>query len=108
MTIASSEHITEEMSLDVLADAIKKLNVRAQNPAKLDDVLDLIEYLREQAVTLHEENTLAAEELHAKEINLNKREAELAIKSRAVMSILNAHPQPQPPRRSILDSILWR
>ena len=95
MTIASSNHVTEEMTLDVLADAIKKLNVRTQDPAKLDDVLDLIEYLREQAVALHEENTLAAEELRAKEIHLTKREAELAIKSRAVMSILNAHPQPE-------------
>ena len=101
MTIASSNHVTEEMTVDVLADAIRKLNVRKQAPEKLDDVLDLIEYLRDQAITLYEHNAKAADELHEREVHLTKREAELAIKSRAVMSIVNSNPQPK-------RKLLWR
>lgn len=106
MTIGSSEHITEEMTLDVLADAINRLDLKKQKTEKLDDVLDLIEYLRSQAVALYDANANAAEELAEREASLNKREAELAIKHRAVMSILND--KRKPPRRSIFDSILWR
>ena len=101
MTIASSNHVTEEMTLDVLAEAIHRLDLKKQAPEKLDDVLDLIEYLRTQAITLHNTNTIAAKALDEREAHLTKREAELAIKSRAVMSILDANPQPK-------RKLLWR
>lgn len=92
MTLASSKTVTEELTVDTLAAAIKQLNVRKQNPDKLDDVLDLIEYLRVQAVTLHEENAEAARKLADREAFITKREAELALKMRAVQTIIGDKP----------------
>ena len=96
MTLASNDHDDLDMTISMLADTIHSIELRKQKPEKLDDVIDIIEYLRDQALTLHRENVEATERLNARAAALTKREAELQIKQRAVESILKTRTRRSP------------
>lgn len=104
MSLASNDHADTEMTVEMLADNLRRLDVRKVREHKLDDVIDIIEYLREQALALHEENVTASATLRAREQHLTKREAELRIKQRAVESALKLAPS-KPEKFSLLP---WR
>lgn len=76
------------MSIDELAAAIKSINVTKQPSHKLTDVIDIIEHLRTHALNLHEANIEASERLAEQQEYLTKREAELALRTKAVDAIL--------------------
>lgn len=76
------------MTVEQLADAIRAINVQRIHPGKLDDVIEIVEHLREQTLELHHETIAAAEELHKRELQLRERERELAIRKRAVDAVL--------------------
>jgi hypothetical protein len=76
------------MSIDELAAAIKSINVTKQPSHKLTDVIDIIEHLRTHALALHESNVQASERLAEHQAQLTKREAELALRTKAVDAIL--------------------
>ena len=79
---------TPRMTIDQLAAAIKTLDVRSQPEHKLTDVIEIIEHLRDQALAMHEQNRKCSEELTERIAHLTKREAELAIRQRAVQAML--------------------
>lgn len=106
MSLASKNKVTNEISLDVLVDAIGKIDLRNHDASKLNEVIDLIEYLREQAIDMHAQNTIASKQLDERIASLTRREAELQIKTRAVESIIKSNPVSN--NRSILKSILGR
>lgn len=76
------------MSIDQLAAAIKSINVTKQPSHKLTDVIDIIEHLRSHALSMHETNIQASEQLAEQQEYLTKREAELALRTKAVDAIL--------------------
>lgn len=93
MSLASNDTDDTSMTIDMLASTIRSIDIAKQATTKLDDVIDIIEYLREQALTLHQENVDAADKLRAREVALTKREAELTIKQRACESLLATQPR---------------
>lgn len=97
-TMGSSEHITNDVTLDVLADSVRRLRVQDQRPDQLDDLLDVLEYLRKEALALHDENVKTTARLAEREAHLTKREAELALKMRAVKSLIRDDPNTETKR----------
>lgn len=76
------------MSIDELAAAIKTINVTKQPSHKLTDVIDIVEHLRLHALAMHENNIAISEKLAEQQAYLSKREAELALRTKAVDAIL--------------------
>lgn len=88
-TMGSSDSVTTAITLDVLADSVKRLRVQDQRPEQLGDLLDVLEFLRSEALAMHEHNVQLTERLDEREAHLTKREAELALKMRAVKAIIS-------------------
>ena len=78
----------QSMSLEELAAAIKQVDVKRTPTSKLPDVIDIIEHLRDSALSIHAAATNQTIKLNEREAFLTQREAELAIRQRAVNSLL--------------------
>lgn len=81
------------MTLEQFAAAVRTMKVAEVPHDKLGDVIDIIEHLREQALSLHADNVRAANELNERHAFLTKREAELALRQRAVNAVLKHEPK---------------
>jgi len=87
---------TPAMSVDDLARAIKGLKVEKTPASKLPDVIDIIEHLRDHALSLHAENLRASTEIAERVKALEARERELALRQKAVDAVLRVD---QPKRK---------
>lgn len=84
------------MSVDDLAQAIKGIKLAKTPTSKLPDVIDIIEHLRDHALSLHAENQRVSTEIAGRIKALEVRERELALRQRAVDAVLRVD---QPKRR---------
>ena len=73
-----------DVQFDDVLDYVKRMTPRALTTDALTDVIDIIDYTRAQVLKLHEKNEQLSRELADKQAFLTKREAELAIKMKAL------------------------
>lgn len=81
------------MTVDDLARAIKTIKVDKTPTSKLGDVIEIIEHLRDHALSLHDETVKATERLAERQREIEKRERELALRQKAVDAVLKGKPQ---------------
>lgn len=72
------------MTYEHIAQQVREMKPRALTPAQFDDVFVVIEYMRDEAVRLHDQNQKWHAELVEKERALTKRERDVGIRMRAV------------------------
>lgn len=101
MTTFGDDRSPEEVTLQTLAAQVRALEPRALTANALDDAITLVEFMRDQAIKMHDENVFRAEQLDELERSLNKRARDLKIHERAVAAVL----KPNAPRRL---ANLWR
>ena len=73
-----------------IATQVANMKPRALTTASFDDVVTLIEYMRDQALKMHQLNLKASEALFEREKQVTKREKELAIRQRAVEAAIRS------------------
>ncbi len=72
------------VTYEVIASQVKAMKPSALTPSQFDDVVVLIEYMRDEAVKAHDANDLAAKSLAEREAAVTKREREVAIRGRVI------------------------
>jgi predicted DNA-binding protein (UPF0251 family) len=65
-----------------IADQIRSMTPKALPASQYDDVVVLIEWLRDEALRVHDYNEAASKALAAREIAVTKRERDVAIRQR--------------------------
>lgn len=76
---------------DVL-EYVKTMRPSALTTDALPDVIDILEYTREQVLKIHQETEALSRELQEKQAFLTKREAELSIKLKALRLVEQNEP----------------
>lgn len=82
-----------DVQFDDVLDYVKRMTPRALTTDALTDVIDIIDYTRAQVLKLHEKNEQLSRELADKQAFLTKREAELAIKMKALRLVHDGAPK---------------
>jgi hypothetical protein len=89
-----------------VVDFLETMDKRALTTADADDILSLLDYMHAHCLGLFKQQRMQEEKLNEREAFISKREAEIALKQRAVDAILKMHPyvdpddyEPTPPRR---------
>jgi hypothetical protein len=103
--VATFGHDTspQEVTYQTIAAQVKVMAPRALTANTLDDVITLIEFMRDEAIRRHDANEARALALDTREAELDRRARNLGLHERAVAAVL----KPAPGRaRSI--SNLWR
>lgn len=90
-----------DVRFDDVLDYVKRMTPRALTTDALTDVIDILDYTRAQVLEIHEENERLSRALADKQAFLTRREAELAIKMKALRLVQEDAPAPK--RRSF-----WR
>jgi hypothetical protein len=80
-----------EVTYHTIASQIREIDPRALTPGSYDDVLTMIEFMRESCIAQHDELDRRQTVLDAREKSLDKREKELKTRSRAVEQILKSN-----------------
>ena len=75
-----------------VVDFLETMDKRALSTADADDILSLLDYMHDHCLKLFEQQRTQEEKLNAREGFISKREAEIALKQRAVDTILKMHP----------------
>jgi hypothetical protein len=75
-----------------VAGYLEDLDTRALTSDDAGDVLDLLDYMHEHTLKLIAQNDDYARKLNEREAAISRREADLALRQRAVDSILKVHP----------------
>jgi hypothetical protein len=91
----------QEVTYQAIAEQVRAMTPRALTPHALDDVITLVEFMRDEAIKAHDANVIRSAELDARELGLAKRARDLKLHERAVAAIL----KPNAPRRL---ANLWR
>jgi hypothetical protein len=76
--------VTPEVTYSTIAAQVREMDTRALTPAGQEDVMTLIEYMRDEALKIHELNLVAATKLAEREAAVTKREREATVKARAL------------------------
>jgi hypothetical protein len=71
-----------DVTYDTIAAQVRDMKPRALRPTQFDDVVTLIEWLRDEALKIHEHNAKASEVLHARELAVTRRERDVGIRQR--------------------------
>jgi hypothetical protein len=72
------------VSYRTIAEQVRNLKPRALTPDVLDDVLTLLEFMRDECIRQHDDNLIAARKLDEREMTLRERERQVAIRTRAL------------------------
>lgn len=72
------------VTYDHIAQQVKAMQPSALTPSQFDDVIVLIEFMRDQAIRMHELNVTNKLMMDAREVVLEKRERDVGIRGRAV------------------------
>ena len=80
---------------------VKNMDAKKLDVTDFDDIINILTYMRDQQITLHEALTQRGKELDEKAAALDKRENEVRIRMAAAELILNKNVPIQPKRRSI-------
>lgn len=76
------------VSYDGIAAQIRGMKPSALRTDQLDDVLTLIEFMRDNALVIHDRNIENAKVLAARELEISKRERAVALRQRTVEAVL--------------------
>lgn len=79
-----------ETTYSTIAQQVRDMRPSALTPDKFDDVITIIEYMRDQALKIHERNEQQATQLAERELNVTRREREIETKARAVKAAINS------------------
>lgn len=80
------------ITYEEVADFFRKLENRALTTTDASDTLQLLEYMHDHCVSLFDAQREHEKSLVDREIFLTKREAEIALKQRAVEAVLRLAP----------------
>jgi len=72
------------VNYDSIAAQVRAVNAHSLAPSQYDDVVTLIEWMRDEAVKMHDQNKATSEALAARERDVAKRERDVGIRSRAL------------------------
>jgi hypothetical protein len=101
MTTFGEDQSPHEVTYATLAAQVRSMAPRALTANALDDAITLVEFMRDQALKMHDANITRAQELAEWERTIMLRERNLKIHERAVAAIM----KPNAPRRI---SNLWK
>lgn len=91
----------QEVTYQSIVAQIKEMQPRALTANSLDDVITLVEFMRDESIKRHDANVTRAQELAEWERTIMIRERNLKLHERAVAAVL----KPNAPRRA---GGLWR
>jgi len=74
-----------------IAAQVAAMKTSAMAPSEYDDVVTLIEFMRDQAIALHELNLKAAEILADREHQVTKREHDCALRARVLDAAMKSN-----------------
>ena len=83
----------EAVTYQTIASQVRAMNPRALTPAMLDDVVTMIEFLRDEALNIHDANERKSQELDARERELNKHARDVAIAGRVAKAVISGKPK---------------
>jgi hypothetical protein len=84
---------TSRPSYKSIVAQIEQLKVRALAPTDYEDVITLIEYVRNEALKLHQANEIASQTLKEREAAVSRREHDVKLRSRAVEAAIAVKPR---------------
>ena len=88
--VGPTADVTTEVTYATIAQQVIEMRPRAISRGSIDDVIVLIEYMRDHAVKLHEANAKASNELAQREKAVAKRERDVATRQRAVEAAIKS------------------
>jgi hypothetical protein len=83
----------EAVTYHTIASQVRAMNPRALTPSMLDDVVTMLEYLRDEALRIHDANEARSAELDARERELNKRARDVAVAGRVAKAVISGKPK---------------
>jgi hypothetical protein len=93
MTTFGDGQSPEALTYHTLANHVRALTPRELTGDMIDDVITMIDYLRTEALRVHDHNEKRAAELDAREKLLNKRTREVSNASRIAKAVINGQPR---------------
>ena len=88
-----ADAFTSRPTLKTIVAQIKATDPRALSPEDYEDVVTLLEYIRDETLKNHERVEEASKKLAERERDVTKRERDLAIRQRAVMAAAAIQPR---------------
>ena|SRR5579883_1106645 len=83
----------EAVTYQTIAAQVRAMNPRALTPGMLDDVITMVEYLRDQALSIHDANEKRSAELDQRERELNRRARDVAAAGRVAKAVISGKPR---------------
>ena len=104
MTPIGDDASPEETTYRQIAEQVRAMTPSALTPTALDSAVTLVEWMRDQAVKIHDANDERTSELDAREKALEKRARDLKTHERAVAAVLRTSPHATDERiKSLID-----
>jgi hypothetical protein len=88
MTVFGDGASPQEVTYQTIATQIRSMVPRALTANTLDDVITLVEFMRDETIRRHDANEARSVALDEREKALNKRARDLALHERAVAAVL--------------------
>jgi len=83
----------EAVTYATLAAQVRAMNPRALTPNMLDDVIMMVEYMRDEALRIHDANEARSKALDEREKELNRRAREVALASKVAKAVIAGKPR---------------
>jgi hypothetical protein len=83
----------EAVTYATLAASVRAMDPRALTPNMLDDVVTMVEYMRAEALRVHDANEARSKALDAREKELDRRARDVALAGRVAKAVISGAPR---------------